>query len=268
MAATYTVPSTAVYTSTVTGKRFRYLQGSEIAMATAVDMGMPGAALDPDPAPFSNGQLAYLAGGGYKTIHNWFPDARFASADTVAVGVNNFAAGHFAYAANGTETVSIVTGGHPDGGNLVRSVTAGSSFDEGVYLYSPPNIPAGSFSLGFDVRVHWPNGKLALYPRIKVQTYIDNAWGAHQIEHQVGDNQWQRIIVPMTCYNGSGTINCAISSDASSYPDAGDATVLVQFDVGNVMFTEYDAARCRDGDSDGWTWSGTPHASASTGPQP
>lgn len=207
--------------------------------------------------------------GGGPQVHNYFPDGKFVNPDNVAVGVHNWANGSYVYAANGTETLSVVTGGHPDGGNLARSVTAGSNFGEGIYLYSPPDISAGSFSLAFDLHVQFPNGVLSPYPRAAIRVNNDNATGANQITYLVANEFWQRIIVPLTCYGTDvGTLTVAITSDPASFTNEGDASVVVQFDVGNVMFTEYDGSRYRDGDSDGWVWSGTPNASISYGPKP
>jgi hypothetical protein len=57
---TFTVPADGDFVSAATGGTHRYHQGDEIALALAVEHGMPGAALAADPSPFTTAEEARI----------------------------------------------------------------------------------------------------------------------------------------------------------------------------------------------------------------
>jgi hypothetical protein len=57
---TFTVPADGDYVSTSTGKSFRYHEGDTLPLATAIDLGMPGAVAPADASPFTTAEEARI----------------------------------------------------------------------------------------------------------------------------------------------------------------------------------------------------------------
>lgn len=58
--ATFTVPSTGIYTHRTTGGRYRYTSGQVIPLDWAIELQMPGAAFPAEPSPFNQAEEAQI----------------------------------------------------------------------------------------------------------------------------------------------------------------------------------------------------------------
>jgi hypothetical protein len=195
-------------------------------------------------------------------IHNYFPDGAITSDALIAVGTAQYPDGKIIYPENNTETIAVMSGDGPGGGNAVKVTTTGASWEEGmqVGLVAATTVPgAGIYHLAFDLKCL--NGNQTL----KCQAYCQNVDGQRNEDLPIF-TYWTRYSVPLYAF-GADILGCHLSFQQKAY--AADATPpALSWEIANIMFTDGDGWAFRDGDSDGWAWTGTPHESASYGPQP
>jgi hypothetical protein len=196
------------------------------------------------------------------TIHNYFPDGRPVD-DTFIDTDNTFPAGSLWRTWNGTETLSLDETA-PDF-LRVKLVCPGLAWEEGIAIAHGGNdVPADRVcQIGF-----WIAGDA----NVNVRAFLSPDGAVHFQE--------TKVINLTTSSKGNGSrhvLRCALKEaapvglgfllyeqDNPTLEAAPAATLWIT----DVMVTEGDAWLFRDGDSAGWSWSGDPHASASSGSQP
>lgn len=271
--AAFTVPSSQVYVDTVSGHRYYYRANDVIDLETAVRLSMPGATEPDAAAPFSDEQLAYLAenvgtGGGASTIHNYCPDGAVASDDLIDTANAYDPQASFFIAAQGTETLALSVGTGPGGANEIAVTCPGSSFREGIILGFNDSsarfpLPAGHWNCGATIRLADNTVYLDVSPTAPASHFL-RQWLDTSSGQVANGTDTIRLVADILTI---ATDYVALSIRASQAHYGVDAFAGT-FYVSHIMFTEGEAYLFADGDSDGWSWLGTPHASASSGPQP
>lgn len=272
---TFTVPSTATYYDRFSGVGYKLKAGQVITQRRAWLLQIAGAS---EP------------GSGLATIHNWFPDGAVSSAALIDTEADNDYDTHLWAQFGGSESLSFVAAADcsqfRNRFNAVQVDTSGDFFGEGTMVadwtcrYSPEYEP-GRYSVGFTVA----SGLLPLWAT--VTCYDETVSDLHEYSAQsvvISPNYTQRYTLavapsqPCRIVLNIQTVD-AIPNDTISLHDlnapspATSRLLMVDltpdtFYVGQLMITDGDAMIFRDGASAGWSWSGTPHASASHGPQP
>lgn len=270
--AMFTVPSTDVYVDTVTGARVKWYAGRSIPLDLAVRFGMPGAALPADGPPFTDAQTDYLVEtygehgtGSGRTITNWFPDGAITSDALIDTAGDQDYEAKLWYGQGGSEALTFesdVLGAPALGVGL-------TGWGDGVYArdwagaFGFDELPIGRYQIGFDFAL---DASLGGY-RIRAYPLVQNAAPLPpEIVIEPRNTLFYRYV--MDVYTQQvGYLGLAF--EASSYDNSGKSAPADKiFYVRNVTITDGNALAFRDGDSDGWDWLGTPHASASAGPQP
>lgn len=189
-------------------------------------------------------------GGGAATIHNYLLDGSGENAAQIDNG-QDFESNLTFYDRNANETIQQVAPGNGSA-HAVEVVTGGSNQSDGLVINNTDvDSPIGLYFIGFDVKT--PDGPTSLT--------ILFASPTDQTQATVSaTTSWQRVTLGLYL-NQPGFMRCFLSqNNATASP--------TRIWVDNAMLTEGSAATFADGDSDGWAWSGTPHASVSSGPQP
>jgi hypothetical protein len=288
MAATYALASAGTYTDSRTGIPARFAAGT-YPLDLAVIYGMPGAAAptvyDPldtqidDPADGDvltfnaesglwEARGASGGGGGVATIHNWFPDGAISSAALIDLTNSQDYDAHVWQAYSGTETLT--RNASPA---AVRIAIPDDAWDNGLTVCDWKHrydvvAPAGRYSIGLTIRrVSSDDNKpvhLWLSPFGKDADNNDTVIQSSPVLVIV--KATHRIVVPLET-GAAGTIGFSLATVSLARDDA-TPVVAATLDISKVMITEGDPYVYADGASPGWSWSGTAHASASSGPQP
>lgn len=194
-------------------------------------------------------------------VHNYFPDGSADNADLIDDG--SYASGKFWFKNMGGETITQVDEtAFRANGHAIQCVTSGSDWEDGLVagdvMSTLDPLPAGHYWFGCHLRV----ASGAVWGILKAAPQ-GNGIAARAVRLT---SNWQRFTLPVVV-DGSARPNLSISLDQDEYPD--EPTPLVAtIQCCNVMLSDGRVDFFADGDSDGWAWTGTPHASASYGPQP
>lgn len=201
-------------------------------------------------------------GNATPTIHNYFPDgAVFSAALIDTLGEQDFDT-HLWLGQGGDETLAFSSGTGPSGANEVKmTLPVGSIQSSGLYVldwsnhYGCGQLAVGTYYIGVTVRA---SSSISLHFESNCGPG-DNSDQIHT-ENATVTGTPQRIVV-------SG-INTEISGVGFSVScnNAGEDGKIVYFS--NLMVTEDVDAAFADGSTTGWSWSGTAHASISSGPKP
>jgi len=202
------------------------------------------------------------------TIHNYFPDG--AVSDDALIDTDNESAPAKLWRAwQGTETLSLGLAAHGGNPNSVQVFCPGDVADEGVQVadwtgYYGDFLPIGLYALG--VTLDWDNVSGLVDLRVRAVDEAGAAVYSPSVFLRLNQEQPRRVVVPIRTM-AIGYVSLDITTN--------DAMLGADYDLQEVIFyaygltiTEGDATAFRDGDSDGWSWVDTPHASASRGPKP
>lgn len=210
---------------------------------------------------------------GPVTIHNYFPDGAIASAALVDVA-NAFDYDTHIWIGNfGTETLTFLAAGDTfafrNRFNCVQVDVPGNSFNEGVNVGDWNNhyggqVAAGTYEVGFTIKTT-TSGLLASVDAVDANQDSLNEYSGAIVA--VPDATIRRYVLDIAM-PVAGRIILTLVTNANvpvngSFPVAQPST----FYVGQIMMTDGDALIFADGDTAGWSWIGTHHASASSGPQ-
>lgn len=188
------------------------------------------------------------------TIHNYFLDGSAENAAQIDDG-SSFASNLTYYVNNANETIAQVAPGNGSA-HAVEVVTGGINSTDGVVIGDSTNAPLdpGAYLVGFDLAT--PDGATDI--KVTIATPTDSALKAVS-----ATATWQRVTVGIYV-NEAAPVRVYVSQDVPF----GDDPSATRIRVDNAMLTEGDPTTFADGASDGWAWSGTAHASVSSGPQP
>lgn len=201
-------------------------------------------------------------------IHNYLLDGGAENVDVVDDG--SYAPAMAWYKNWGNEALSLVIPGNASA-HALSCVTTGASWYEGpswgaLYNAGFDKVPAGTYQIAVDARS--PDGPLSCLLQVSATDRVNGAptdRGSVVTPVVVGTG-WSRIATELTT-TGVGWVNINLMLDPTAY--SGEPSPLViTFVLDNAMMTEGDATIFADGDSPGWSWAGTAHASASSGEQP
>lgn len=220
--ATYTVPTTGIYTSSRTGKRFRYPQGSIIDLATAVDLGVPGAALPPVESPLvtsiidpHEGDTLFYAGGVWINAQPAPTGAaiEIASASTGTADGPALAFDHTIQPATNRRTAMFVAALGAQAAN--SNATIGNEDEDLESEFGQNSGTSPELSLGFYTRVAPPVGRYEIAAELRVGT-TDAAAVVLNLTNAVQGANYQNIM-----YAGgtetSGTGPSGTLADTSQY---------------------------------------------------
>ena len=172
------------------------------------------------------------------------------------------------YGQGGVATSGRVTSAGQDGANLFRITwnTAPSSVTTaGLWSYANSNLGlvAGGkqFTASGYIKNSWAGGifSLNLVAYSSTNTVLGETYGPNVT---VPSNTWTRTFATWTAPASTDYFVLRIRQSGGTFPSAtstmdSDAFMLTQ---GSNLYNYY------DGSKDGWSWVGTPHASASFGP--
>lgn len=197
--------------------------------------------------------------GGPPTIHNYFPDgAIFSDALIDTLGQQDYDV-HCWQGQMGTETLAFSAGGGPGSDNAIAVTLAGNG--TGVFArdwsnaYGCKLIPAGRHYVGMTLTCDIPGTVVqvgATASSSSTETDVPVTLSATP----------QRVVIPIDTVSigGIGPSIYTLSNE--------DPPVTATIFISSVMVTEDADAAFADGDTAGWSWAGTPHASISSGPKP
>lgn len=282
---TYTVPSTATYYDRFTGVGYRLTAGDVITLRRAWLLQVPGAsepthesglvtaitnpqdgdALVYDAASglWINGAASGGGGGGVATIHNYFPDGAISDDALIdPAGVDGDYDTHL-WQTQGNSTLSFSAGTGPGGANEVGCAIVG--WNDGVQVadwsnhYGCKVLPAGRYRIGVTLRAD-----------IDILLTLQSFGLPSDPEFSAKLREWvggvpRRFVLDTYLPTAMGIGLLAV---LYSFQYPGEDVPVGTVYLSHLMITEGDPALFRDGASAGWSWSGTPHASASSGPQP
>ena len=204
---------------------------------------------------------------GLVTSHNYFPDG--AVSDDALIDINNTLADALLWKRRGaTETIALAE--ISEGLNAVSCEMTGE-WGEGITvadwgnLYGGGALSPGHYSVGVSVKADDAATLAAQGAGItSLSGDYSEAYQPFTVFRVYGD--WVRIVLPIFVV-AEAYVGLECYTRQMDYPDAVTSPVTTIYFT-KLMITEGDSAVFRDGDSDGWSWSGTPYASTSYGPPP
>lgn len=267
----YTVPTTGTYRHTETGVGYRYHAGDVIPLELAVMLGMPAAQAADESSPFAGPEERWLerAYGPNRTIHNYFPDGAISSA--ALIDTDNSYPDSALWTNNGYgENLEFVDRSASSIPNAVKVTFPGGAWGEGFWTmdnadtYGLGSMPAGRYRIGATFAAFAPPSRTPI--RVTAATPTDDPNPSAREVVYLPINTPERIILDVYTHT-AGRLALYVYTNPLDYPEGADFPSLTLL-VSELMITDGDPFDFRDGDAEGWSWSGAPHASASFGPQP